>query len=233
MHGSARGARRPAAHHSETAGGGAAAGYRNRYGTVLSAGILLSVAVHFLLFQYFPGFTAPAMQGGAPQLTSLELPPEVEIPPPPEQIARPATPTVAEVDVSEEITIAPTTFEANPVQTLAPPPTATEADPSARPRFIPYDTPPRLLNGAKIEKLLRGYYPSALRQAGVGGTVNLWLFVDETGAVKRTVVKESSGYVALDEAAGRVAIRMRFSAAKNRDKVTAVWVSQPIHFAVK
>lgn len=210
----------------------AASGSRNRYERTLAVGMVLSVLVHFALFQYVPGFAASDLRGGISALTSVDLPPEVEIPPPPEQIARPATPKVAQVNVNEDITIAPTTFEANPTENLGPPPTP-KTDPSALPRFIPYDTPPRLLNGAYVEQLLRKVYPPTLRRAGVGGVVNLWLYVDEVGHVVKTVVKESSGYLALDQAAGQVAINMRFSAAKNRDKVTAVWVSQPITFSVK
>ena len=36
----------------------------------------------------------------------IELPPEIEIPPPPEAISRPATPVMATADIDDDITIA-------------------------------------------------------------------------------------------------------------------------------
>jgi TonB family protein len=200
---------------------------------VLAVGVILSVVVHFAFFSLYRGFWVPEFSLEASTLASVELPPEVEIPPPPEAVARPATPVVATVDVNEEITIAPTTFEANPTESLAPPPARVAAsDPSERPHFIPFDTPPRLRNGAEIERLLITQYPLTLRNAGVGGNVVLWMYLDVFGRVQRTVVKESSGYELLDAAAERVGARMLFDPAKNRDKPTPVWVSQAITFAV-
>ena len=52
------------------------------------------------------------------------------------------------------------------------------------------------------------------------------------GAVQRSVVAESSGYAQLDEAAQEVADRMVWKPAMNRDKKSAVWLSQAIDFSV-
>lgn len=52
------------------------------------------------------------------------------------------------------------------------------------------------------------------------------------GRVVRTLINESSGYAELDEAALRVANRMEFSPAWNRDQRVPVWVSVPITFEV-
>lgn len=211
----------------------AAERFRRRSGRLLALALILSVALHFAFFRLFRGFGIPELDGVPGAIAFIELPPEIEIPRPPEAIARPATPTVAKVEVSDELTIAPTTFEANPVESLGPPPAAARPDPSERPRFIPYDTPPRLQNGEEIRRLLVSEYPRALKEAGIGGTVVVWLYVDVSGTVARTLVKESSGSALLDAAAGRVAGRMRFSPAKNRDQATAVWVSQAITFEVR
>ena len=51
----------------------------------------------------------------------IELPPEIEIPPPPEAISRPATPVMVLTDIDDDITIAPTTFADSPVDVLPPP----------------------------------------------------------------------------------------------------------------
>lgn len=207
---------------------------RADYSRILSLGIVLSVAVHFAVFSLFHGFGIPGLAVESVTLASVELPPEVEIPPPPETVARPARPVVSTVEVSEEITIAPTTFEAHPAEGLGPPPPQVMAsDPAERPQFIPYDTPPRLKNGREIERLLVSEYPPILRKAGLGGTVVMWLYLNISGTVERTLVKETSGNRLLDAAAERVATRMDFEPARNRDKPTAVWVSQAVTFHVK
>lgn len=208
---------------------------RRTYRRVLAAGLMISVAVHALFFELAPSFRLQPMDGiGSSEMVSLELPPEVEVPPPPAAVARPAMPRVSDApDLSEDVTIAPTTFEANPVDRLPPPPTpSVESDAAERPRFIPYDTPPRLLNTREVERLLMRTYPPTLREAAVGGVVLLWIYVDAGGRVERSLVKESSGYAELDRAAERVAESMRFSPALNRDAATAVWVQQRVVFEV-
>jgi protein TonB len=163
-------------------------------------------------------------------LETIELPPEVRIPPPPEEVSRPATPRVAMIDVDEDVTIASTTFESNPVENLPPPPKT--ASPDDRPSFIPYTVAPVLTNKDEVLHFLQRIYPSQLKSAGVGGAVVLWLYIDEDGHVLRTVVAESSGFNQLDEAAQQVASKMEWKPAMNRDKKTAVWLSQAIDFSV-
>ena len=75
-------------------------------------------------------------------------------------------------------------------------------------------------------------YPRTLKDAGIGGSVELWLYVTEGGSVGNFEVKTSSGNPLLDEAAGKVVQAMKFTPAKNREKVTAVWVSQTVTFQV-
>jgi len=201
----------------------------------VAIGLILSVALHFGVFTLFPRLHTAALATGREVITAIQLPPEVHVPPPPELVARPATPKVGTSEVSEEVTIAPTTFEANPVENLAPPPAPVAApsrDEDARPRFIPYDTPPRLLNPAEVRKLLSRNYPPALREARVEGRVILWIFIDREGEVRQVQVQQSSGYTAMDGVAVDVGHEMEFSPAKNRDKTTPVWVQQAIVFDI-
>ena len=196
----------------------------------LQIGLLAATMFHLGLFVLVRPFEAADLGTVADEITAISLPPEVRIPPPPEQIARPATPRVASVDVAEDVTIAPTTFETNPVENLPPPPSGGSA--ADRPSFIPYDTPPAMRNRSQVMQLLQRYYPRNLKDAGIGGRVELWLYVNEQGRVERSEVKTSAGNALLDEAAQRVAADMEFTPAKNRDKVTAVWVSQWVTFEV-
>lgn len=68
--------------------------------------------------------------------------------------------------------------------------------------------------------------------AGIGGRVELWLYVDLSGAVVNHELKTSSGNGALDRAAAEVVEQMRFRPASNQDQPTAVWVSQWLSFQV-
>jgi TonB family protein len=76
-------------------------------------------------------------------------------------------------------------------------------------------------------------YPPLLKDAGVGGTVNVWFFIDEAGVVQRVLVNEGSGYQELDDAALRVAGMIEFTPARNRDQAVPVWISLPITFTTR
>jgi protein TonB len=166
-------------------------------------------------------------------LEAIELPPEIEIPPPPQQIARPATPIIATADIDEDITIAPTTFEDNPVEDLPPPPEQTATDLSAAPTFTPFTVAPSILNRSDVVRAMEREYPPLLRDAGIGGTVRVYFFIDEGGRVQDRQIDQSSGHQALDDAAMAVSEIYRFSPALNRDKKVPVWVSFPITFQVR
>ena len=205
--------------------------FKRTFWPTFRVAIIGAVAAHFMIFEVMPRWDVATLAVAGEVMASVDLPPEVEIPPPPEQISRPATPRVAAVEVSEDLTIAPTTFEDNAVENLGPPPAVVATD-DDRPEFIPYTVAPRLKNREEVLRLLRQVYPRPLQSAGIGGTVLLWIYVDEEGDVRDARVAESSGYDGLDRAAQTVASAMHFTPAMNRDRVTAVWLSQPIFFEV-
>lgn len=198
------------------------------------AGLVAATALHFGAFAYWPTMYAEDVSFTTDELISIEIPPEVEIPPPPEQIARPATPVVSATAIDQDITIAPTTFEENPVEDLPPPPAPVASDEaSSFVAFTPDMVRPSLRNGAEVERALLRHYPPLLRDAGVGGTVNVLFWIDESGRVVRWQVDGSSGYPQFDEAAGRVADVMQFSPAMTRDQPIGVVVMIPITFQVR
>jgi TonB family protein len=102
-----------------------------------------------------------------------------------------------------------------------------------QPVFTPMTQRPRILNTAEVERALTSNYPAILRNAGIGGTVEVWFFVDEDGSVLKRQLNKSSGYDQLDQAALRVADTIRMSPARNRDAEVPVWVSIPITFSSK
>ena len=118
-------------------------------------------------------------------------------------------------------------IEENPLVRLAE--RASQAD---QPTFIAYDTPPVLQNTSEIQQVLQRAYPIDLKNAGIGGRVELWLYVDLSGAVADYEIKTSSGSEVLDRAATEVVEQMRFRPARNRGEPTAVWTSQWVTFQV-
>lgn len=201
--------------------------FKQGYSRSTSIGITAAVAIHFVLFQFSPQLNAADIPLLEPP-TVVVLPPAIAVPPPPAEISRPATPRVTD-NISEDITIPPTVWDSVKPELPGPPPVDTEPRGPIR---IPREVEPRLTNADEMADLLRRLYPSTLREAGIGGTVVLDMFVDDGGIPSRARVRTSSGYGALDSAALDVSARMRFVPAQNRDKPVGVWVRQAISFTV-
>ena len=208
--------------------------FKRSFGSWFWGSMIMATVVHFSVFAFWPEMTAEDVSVVSEQLEAIELPPEIEIPPPPEAIARPATPVITTAEIDEDITIAPTTFEDNPVEDLPPPPEeVTTTDIAAAPTFTPYTVRPDIKNRTAVARALEREYPPLLRDAGIGGTVQVWFFIDEDGSVVNTQVNESSGHKALDDAALQVANIIEFTPALNRDKRVPVWISLPITFTTR
>jgi TonB family protein len=209
--------------------------FKSGFTSWLWGAMILATLAHFLVFLMSPEFGVDDITFGSRDVAVVEIPDEIEIPAPPASIARPAAPVIATAATDIDLTIPLTTLEANPVEALPPPPGqgADQAALAAAPTFTPMTVRPRLLNGKEIAALLVDYYPPLLRDSGIGGNVNVWFFIDETGRVVRTLIHQSSGFDAFDNAALRVADRMEFSPAFNRDDRVPVWVSLAIRFEVQ
>jgi TonB family protein len=110
------------------------------------------------------------------------------------------------------------------------PPSASAAEIAEQPVFTPMTVRPQLTNSRLLQELLMTHYPPLLRDAGIGGTVNTWFLIDETGRVVKTAVNEGSGYDELDAAALKIADRMQFTPAYNGDDAVPVWVALDITF---
>jgi TonB family protein len=102
-----------------------------------------------------------------------------------------------------------------------------------QPRFTPYTVAPSIVNREQVVRAMVDAYPALLRDAGIGGTIRVYFFIDEDGLVRDTQIDQSSGHPALDDAALAVAGTYRFSPAMNRTQRVPVWVSFPITFQVR
>ena len=207
--------------------------FKRSFGSWFWGSMIAATVVHFMLFQFWPTQTAEDVSFTAEELEMIELPPEIEIPPPPDAISRPATPVMATADIDDDITIAPTTFEDNPVEDLPPPPTDDGvSDISAAPVFTPMTVRPEIRNRPEVQAALMREYPPILRDSGIGGTVVVWFFITEEGIVQDKRVSQTSGQAQFDEAALKVAEVFRFTPALNRDQRVQVWIEVPITFQV-
>lgn len=194
-------------------------------------GILAAVLLHFGLFVFSPEISVADMSGLDENPIEVVAPPEVDIPEPPAAITRPVTPVASVDPIATDITIPETTFEANPAEDLAPPPTSEEGTADYR-QWVPSMTAPRVLNPDEVEDALRRAYPPLLRDAGIGGTVGVLLWLNESGGIDRAAIGSSSGHSGLDEAALQVVDVMRLAPALNRDRAVSVLVQIPVVFEV-
>ena len=193
--------------------------------------LIAAVVLHFALLQGWPTMTAAEIYTATAALEHIPLP-EVDIPPAPEEIARPAAPVMATTDVPTDVTIDRLDWDA---PTVAPPPPATSngGETERGAGFTPYTVAPTITNRDEVFRVLDREYPQALKNAGIGGTVQVAFHIDEQGRVLETRLEASSGFERLDEAAVRVADVMRFTPAINRENPVAVWVAFPIVFRVR
>lgn len=104
------------------------------------------------------------------------------------------------------------------------------AELAREPTFTPFTVAPEVRNRQEVMSALQAAYPSELRSQGVGGTVLMHFFIDEVGALQNTVLAESSGLAALDDAAEAVARTFQFSPALNQGDPVPVWIQLPITF---
>jgi TonB family protein len=208
---------------------------KNSFNNWFWGALLAAAVIHFLALAFWPDMHAADVAIRSDQLQQIELIQEFEIPPPPEQIPRPAVPVLStDINIAEDITIGEVTFSENPVGDLPPPPSGRGVDVSDQPTFTPFEVRPELRNRAAFGQALERRYPPMLKDAGIGGTVVLWVFITETGAVQNTRVVESSGYEQLDNVAETLMREIaQFSPALNRDTQVPVWIQMPVTFQTR
>lgn len=204
---------------------------RRSWRAALGIGLFASALVHAALvaFVVFPRPETWIASDADWRLRQVEMPPEVEIPPPPETFPRPAEPELTVVEVTELPSPADGAPEPS-VETPVPEPPRVSAALDDRPAVAPPEVAPSLEAPEHFRRRLKARYPRMLRDRGVGGVVRLVFFVDPAGEVTRVEVAGSSGHRVLDRVASQLAAEMQFLPALNRDRAVGVWVSQRICF---
>ena len=78
----------------------------------------------------------------------------------------------------------------------------------------------------------KAYHPVS-RIRGETGLVLLHVLIGVDGAAHKVEVKQSSGFERLDQAAIRIAQRIRYRPGKKDGQPEAMWVALPIPFELK
>jgi protein TonB len=154
----------------------------------------------------------------------VEIPEDIEIPPPPQEVEMPKVPVNIEIsdDASEDDTIEDTSFDFTDDM---PPPISSGA--SGGPKvFYAFDEPPQPIYQAPVR------YPAIAREAEMEGTVVVLIFVDERGNVFNVQILSSSVPKVLEEAAIISARKWRFKPGKQRNVPVKTTISVPIQFKI-
>lgn len=206
--------------------------YRKAFVKALLPAALTHAVVIFGFVAPEPGVRYDSVAG---EIHVIDMPPETKIPPPPEEIPRPATPVLGTVDVAETVTIAETevTRGQEVVEIVAqpgapPPPPAPEEPPREGFTFTPYTVKPKCQSGCTPEEIVK-HIPPILRKAGVDCDLTMGIRIDTSGQVTATDVLRPSGKSACDIAVSEWAHTTTWTAAYNRDQAVAVWIAQPVH----
>ncbi len=101
---------------------------------------------------------------------------------------------------------------------------------SASPTYTSYEVAPSIANRSEVRRALGIEYPPVLREAGLGGTTLVHMFINAAGMLDSALVAQTSGYEQLDQAALRVAYAFEFVPARNEGADVAVWIQVPITF---
>ena len=222
----------PAESHSPDVAATANDRFKQSWDAWLPRSIVAAVVFHVAVLSLAPDMTTP-VEASSDAPMDMIIPADLELPPPPPPIERPAAPIVGDIDIGSDVTIPPTTGDAWAVQPL-PPPARTETGERAQfERFVRSMVAPRLLNQEEVEQELRRTYPPMLREAGIEGDVEVTLWLDENGTIVRSEVSSGSGYRSLDEAALKVVDAMRLAPAQNQGRPVRVIVAIPVRFRVQ
>lgn len=206
--------------------------YRKAFVRALLPALLVHAVVIFGFVAPEPGIRYDSAGG---EIDVIDMPPEAKIPPPPEELARPATPVLGTVEVAEGVTIAETEVtEGQSVAEIsgepgAPPPAPKPVEPSRESfTFTPYTVKPKCRTGCTPEEIV-GHIPPILRKAGIDCDLTVGIRIDIAGHVTATDVIRPSGMSACDIAVSEWAHTTSWTVAYNRDQPVAVWIAQPVH----
>lgn len=194
--------------------------FKRRYRKYFDVALVASLSIHLIAFAFVPHIDINPQNSDLDELEVIEIPPEIEIPPPPKAIERPKIPIESlDEDVEEEDTIEDTTFNPEDMLDAPPPPPPSSGD------FYVFDKAPKPKRMGNFE------YPKMARQAEIEGTVLLKVTVNAQGRVISVVVIQSASKV-LDQYAIEYVKEWTFTPAEMSGNPVKATVSIPITFSI-
>jgi len=141
--------------------------------------------------------------------------------------ARPSTPVPTEEEsIPEDVTIASTEIDLSDIPSAPPPP----GEDNELPTFVSYDKPPQIIGGfTELQRHLK--YPKIAINARIEGIVFVRVTVGVDGRTENVeIIKAKPANCGFEEAAVEAIKKVRWEAAKQRDKRIRVWVTIPVQF---
>ena len=203
--------------------------FKAKYGKYLRNSLGAAVVVHLVLFAVFPPVEFEPYHLEEQKFEVVELPPDIELPPPPREIEMPEVTVQAasEDEPGPEPTDLPETTFDDFSEMPPPPPPSPPGDGAEAEEFLAFDEPPVMIEFVTPE------YPKLARQAGFEGNVRVRALVDEEGRVVDVDILFSDVYPEMEKAAIEAAKRCRFKPAKQRDVPVKAHVMIPFVFSLE
>ncbi|RKY86960.1 energy transducer TonB [candidate division KSB1 bacterium] len=198
-----------------------------KYRKVLELCLIISLALHTILFLGFKKFESQPVEEVAPQLNIVieDIPKTVQIkaPPPP---SRPAIPVASEdEDLMDDVTIEDTEIKFDEIPPPPPPPQVTEEE---IPPFLPFEQQPKIIGGYEaFRKTI--IYPEIAIKAKVEGQVIIRTLVNKKGIPEKFQVVKGIG-AGCEEAVIAALRKTKFTPAMQRDRPVKFWINIPVEF---
>ncbi|MFQ5707950.1 MAG: TonB family protein [bacterium] len=199
-----------------------------KYARVFEICLASTIALMIVLFQLAREFGIEAAEVGNVdiKIEVADIPPTEQFhrPPPP---PRPSVPLPTEDEsVPDDLTIASTNID---LSELPPPPPPLEGDDDL-PIFVAYDEPPGIVGGVReLQKYLK--YPKLAANAGIEGVVFVNVLVGVNGKAEDfQIIKAKPANVGFEDSAVNALKKVRWKAAKQRDRKIRCWLSVPVKF---
>jgi len=198
---------------------------KKQYPKLLRWSALFALIIVLATFLFTPVYVPNPYKLKEEVFEIIEVPDEIEIPPPPQEIEMPKVRVEIEIsdEASDEDTIEDTSFD--DIESMPPPPSSTNA--GGPQKFFAFDDPPKLTFQAPVR------YPEIAREAEMEGTVNVLVYVDERGRVFDAIVVSSSVPSILQDEALRAARKCRFKPGKQRNVPVKTQIMIPFNFQIR
>lgn len=195
------------------------AAFKSKYGKYVRNAVGWAVLIHFLVFALSPEWTFKPYRLKEEKFEVVDVPDNIEIPPPPKEVAPPQVPVEAAEGEEADEDIAPTTFDSFEDMPPPPPPSGGSGD-----VFLAFDEPPVMVD------FVSPSYPPLAREAGIEGTVAVRVLVNEEGKVISADILSSDVTPSMEKAALEAARKCRFRPAKQRTVPVKAHVMIPFNF---